>query len=336
MLQRLCNRQVCVVQLDVFADQRDLDMVAARGDALEHRDPVAHIALGRADGQLAAHNIGQVALLEHHRRLIQHGKGAVLNNAVRLHGAEHGDLALDVVIHRLVDAGDDDVRGNTQAAQLLDRVLSGLGLRLVRAGDVRDQGHVDKQAVAAADLGRHLADGFEEGLGFNVARGAADLGDDHVCRSLFADRVDERLDLVGDVRDDLHGFAQVFTRALLVEHVPVHLARGQVGELVQILVDEALVVAEVEVGLRAVVGHVYLAVLERAHRAGVNIDIGVELLRRHLEAAALEQAAERCSRNALAQTGDHATGHENVLCHISISPLNTVVAAPVMNTVSSV
>ena len=67
-----------------------------------------------------------------------------------------------------------------------------------------------KQAVAAADLGGHLADGLQEGLGFDIAGRAADLGDDHVGLGLFADRVDERLDLVGDMRDDLHGFAQVF------------------------------------------------------------------------------------------------------------------------------
>ena len=195
---------------------------------------------------------------------------------------------------------------------------------------------MDKQAVAAADLGRHLTDGFEEGLGLDIARGAADLGDDHVRRGLFADRVDEGLDLVGDMRDDLYGLAQVFACALLVEHVPVYLAGGQVGELVQVLVDEAFVVAEVEVGLRAVVGDVYLAVLERAHRAWINIDVGIELLRGDLEAAAFQQTAEGRGGDALAQTGDYAAGHENVLCHISISPLNTVVAAPVMNTVSSV
>ena len=138
------------------------------------------------------------------------------------------------------------------------------------------------------------------------------------------------------MRDDLYGLAQVFARALLVEHVPVDFACGQVGEFVQVLVDEALVVAEIEVGLRAVVGDVNLAVLERAHRARVHVDVGVKLLRGYLEAAAFQQAAEGCGSDALAQTGDYAAGHEDVLCHISISPLNTVVAAPVMNTVWSV
>ena len=277
-----------------------------------------------------------MALLEHHGRLIEHGQRAVFDNTVGLHGAEHGDFALDFVGHGLVDARNDDVRGNTQPAQLLDRVLGGFALRLVRAGDERHKRNVDKQAVAAANLGRNLTDSLEERLGLDITGRAADLGDDDIRRGLFADRIDERLDLVGDMRDNLHGFAQILARSLLVEHIPVYLTSGQVGEFVQILVDKALIVTEVEVGFRAVVGDVYFAVLERTHRAGVYIDIRVELLRGNLKAAALEQATERGGRDALAQTGDDAAGYKDVFCHNSISPLNTVVAAPVMNTVWSV
>ena len=36
--------------------------------------------------------------------------------------------------------------------------------------------------LLAADLGRYLADGLEEGLRLDVAGGAADLGDDDVSR----------------------------------------------------------------------------------------------------------------------------------------------------------
>jgi hypothetical protein len=49
--------------------------------------------------------------------------------------------------------------------------------------------------------------------------------------------------------------------------------------------DEALVVPEVEVGLGAVVGDEHLAVLERAHRARVDVDVRVELDERDPEAA---------------------------------------------------
>ena len=43
-------------------------------------------------------------------------------------------------------------------------------------------------------------------------------------------------------------------------------------------VGEALVVAEVEIGLGAVVGDEHFAVLEGAHRARVHVEVGVHLL----------------------------------------------------------
>ena len=66
-------------------------------------------------------------------------------------------------------------------------------------------------------------------------------------------------------------------------------------------VGEALVVAQVEIGFGAVVGDEDLAVLERAHGAGIDIQIGIELLQRHFEPAAFEQAADAGRRDALSQ-----------------------------------
>ena len=76
---------------------------------------------------------------------------------------------------------------------------------------------------------------------------------------------------------------------------------------------EPLVVSEVEVGLGAVVGDEHLAVLERAHRARVDVDVGVELLQGDLEPAALEDAADGCGGKSLAQRRHDAAGDEDVL-----------------------
>ena len=65
--------------------------------------------------------------------------------------------------------------------------------------------------------------------------------------------------------------------ALFADDFRVNAAGGAVVELGGAHIDEALVVAEVKVGFRAVVGDEYLAVLERAHRPRINIDIRIEL-----------------------------------------------------------
>ena len=220
---------------------------------------------------------------------------------------------LDVVGQGRVHAGDDDVGRDAHALQFLDRMLGGLGLELAGAGDVRHEGDVDKAAVAPARLHRDLADRLDEGLAFDVADGAADLGDDDVRAALLADAVDEGLDLARDVRDDLHRLAEIFAVALLVEHVPVHFARREVGELVQVFVDEALVVAQVEVGLGAVVGDEHFAVLVRAHRARIDVDVRIQLLRGDFIAARLQEPAQARRRDALAEPGHDAARDEYVL-----------------------
>jgi hypothetical protein len=82
---------------------------------------------------------------------------------------------------------------------------------------------------------------------------------------------------------------------------------------VQVLVREALVVAEVEVGLGTVVEHEHLAVLERVHRAGIDVDVRVELLQRDAETAGLEESTEGRGGDPLAEARGNPTGHEDEL-----------------------
>ena len=73
---------------------------------------------------------------------------------------------------------------------------------------------------------------------------------------------DPLLDLVGDVRDHLDRAAEVVAAALAADHRVVDGAGRDVRGARGVLVGEALVVAEVEVGLGAVLGDEHLAVLE--------------------------------------------------------------------------
>ena len=81
----------------------------------------------------------------------------------------------------------------------------------------------------------------------------------------------------------------------------------------QVAVEEPLVVADVEVGLGAVLGDEHLTVLERVHGARVDVEVGIELLHRHLQAACGEQLAEAAGGEALAEGGRHATADEEML-----------------------
>jgi hypothetical protein len=79
------------------------------------------------------------------------------------------------------------------------------------------------------------------------------------------------------VRNHLHRLAQIVAAPLFLDHRLVDLAGGEVVDLAHLGADEALVMAQVQVGLGAVLGHEHLAVLERRHGAGIDVDVGIEL-----------------------------------------------------------
>ncbi len=177
--------------------------------------------------------------------------------------------------------------------------------------DVGHEREVDEHAAAPADVHGELPDRLEEGQRLDVADGAADLGDHEVHVARLRDQRDPLLDLVGDVRNDLHGAAEVIAAALAADDGVVDAAGGDVGGAGGVRVREALVVAEVEVGLRAILGDEHLAVLVWRHRAGVDVDVGVELLQPHGEAARDEQTTDRGCCDALPERGDDAAGDED-------------------------
>ena len=147
--------------------------------------------------------------------------------------------------------------------------------------------------MVAADVLADLAGGLEERLRLDVANGAADLGDDDVRRVLALGRKPHAaLDLIGDVRDDLDGVAEVLAAALLGDHGGVDLAGGHVRGALEVFVEEALVVSDVEVGLGAVVCDEDLAVLEGVHRARIHVQVGIELLHSYRQTACPQEVAE--------------------------------------------
>ena len=102
----------------------------------------------------------------------------------------------------------------------------------------------------------------------------------------------EFLDRVGDVRDDLDGRAEIVAAPLLGDDVAVDAAGGDVVRLARRYAGEALVMAKIEVGLGAVVGHEDFAVLIRRHRPRIDVQIGIEFPDSDLVATRLEERPE--------------------------------------------
>src|SRR3972149_8743427 len=115
--------------------------------------------------------------------------------------------------------------------------------------------------------------------------------------------------------DGLDRAAQEVTSSLLLDDRLVHLPRRHGAGAGQLYVGEALVVAEVQVRLITVAGDKALPVLVWRHRAGVDVEVGVELLDGDGDAATLQDAADGRRSYAFANGANDSACYEYVFRH---------------------
>ena len=287
--------------LGVLADQGDRNLVLGVAEPVQDFMPLLQIGRPGLDAEPPQDDVIDPVRLQRQWHLVDREiLVALLDHGVERHVAEQGDLLPVGDVDRPLGAADEDVGLNADLAEEPDGVLRRLGLQFARRLEVGHEREVDEDAVLAAHLQRNLPDRLEEGEALDVAHGAADLGDGDV--GLTVGEVSHHLlDLVGDVRNHLHGLAEKLSPPLLVDHGEVDLAGGVVALPRELGGGEPLVVTEVEVGLAPVVEHIHLAVLVRAHRARVDVDVRIEFLHPHPQAAGFEEHAHRGAREPLPQ-----------------------------------
>ena len=299
VLEGLAHGLVGVLVVDVLADDGDGHFVQRIERGVYRGFPLGQVGgLRVVDAELAQDDLVQALPVQAHRDAVQHIHVRHADDGALGHVGEQRDLATLGIGDRLLGAAQQHVGLDADGAQFLHRVLGGLGLQLAGGGHVRHQRQVHEERLLGAAFGADLADRFQERQRLDVAHRAADLHQRHV--EAFGGLVDAAADLVGDVRDHLHRGAQVVAAALLADHVLVDPAGGDGVLAAQARAHEALVVAQVQVGLGAVVGDVHLAVLERAHGARVDVDVGVQLHHRDLQATCFEDGRKRSGGDALA------------------------------------
>ncbi len=304
MAQRLVERFVAVGQIDVFADHGDAHRALRVLQRVHQLVPALQPRRRGVEAQLVADQAVEPLLVQQARHLVDAGHVGQRDHAPQRHVGKEADFFALVVGDGAVGAAQQGVGLDADFAHFLHRVLGRLGFELARRRDPRHVAQMHEGALVRPQAQTHLAHRLQEGQRFDVAHGAADFDDRHLhrlLRTITGAAFDELLDFVGDVRNHLHRFAEVVAAALFFEHAFVDLAGGEVVGALHAGFDEALVVAEVEVGFGPVVGDEHLAVLKRAHGAGIDVEVGVELDQGDVEAARFEQRRQRSGRDALAK-----------------------------------
>ena len=177
-----------------------------------------------------------------------------------------------------------------------------------------------QQALAARAFVDELADGFEKRQPFDIANGAADFTQHEI--NLVLTDAQELFDFIGDMRDHLNGFAQIIAAPFFLQHGRINPARRHAVGFARRHAGEPFVMAKVQIGFGAIIGHKHLAMFKRRHGAGIDVQIGVEFAQPHRIAPRLQQRPQCGRGEPLAKRGYNAASDENIACHRLASPVN--------------
>ena len=176
---------------------------------------------------------------------------------------------------------------DTEALQLLYRVLGWLCLELACSREIRYICKVYAYCTTT-ELPLQLADSLEEWKTLDVTYSTTDLGNHKVELLLSATALHLALDLVCDVRDNLHCLAKILTTTLLLNNLAVDAACCEGVPTCSLDICETLVVTEVEIGLVTIDCYITLTVLLWVKSTRRNVDIWVEFLDCNLVSSRLQ------------------------------------------------
>jgi hypothetical protein len=285
----------------VFAHDRDLDLFFGTDDAFDEFSPIRQVRRFGFDAEQLTNELVEAFLMEHEGHFINRMfHVARFDDGTRRDAAKHGKFFAELLIERMFGPAKQDLGLETDLAQLGDALLGGLRLQFPRRLNIRDESDVNVDDIFRADFEDELADRFQKRQTLDVAGGAADFGDDDIGFAFIGNLANAILDFVGDVRNDLHGFAEIIAAPLFQDDAFVDLAAGEVVMPAEDAIGETLVVPEIEISFGAVVQNVNFSMLEGVHRARIDVQIGIELLKDDPQPAQFEQGAKGGSGQAFA------------------------------------
>ena len=312
-------RLVGVAYRNILADERDAASLLGLGRLPDESVPDGVLHRPDVEVELPQDLLVQPLLAQLPRHCIYRVCDVLLlDDALALHVAEHRELLHVLLRYRHLRAADENVGDDADVAEHSDGMLRRLCLELSRRLEVWNERKMHEAGVLRPLLEAELPRRLKKRQRLYVARDSSDFAENNVGQiplakaAARARKANRRFYLVSYVRHYLHRSAEVAARTLAREDCGVDAARGEIARLCARNVRKALVVAEVEVGLRAVVRHEDFAVLIWRHRPWIDIEIRVELLHEDLVSAALEEQRQRRGGYSLSKGAHYPAGDEDV------------------------
>ena len=298
--------------MGVLAHQGDRDLFLRVSQVLEERPPFPQVLSLRTKPEGLHRILRETLAVEEQGDVVDRRRIGRADHAFHGDVGEERDLLLDVRFERVFTPGDDHVGLDPRRSEFSDALLRRLRFLLADGTHDGHKGRVHEQDILLPDLLAELADRFEEGHPLDVSDRPTNLDEDDVGVFLLPDLAEQGLDLIRDVRDDLHGLSEVVASTLFLNDRPVDLPRRDVVIPGQIHIEEPLVIPEVQVDLRPVVEDEHLPVLVRVHRTGVHVQVGIDLDRTDLQSLRLQEDANGRSADALPEARQNATRDDDI------------------------
>ena len=137
VLQRFDDGEVRVGEVDVLADETDVDFLVGRAHTVDERTPFGEVGFVLVEVQDATDVPVEPLVVQHERDLVEDLGVDRGDDPLGGHVAQLRDLLLEAGRDRPVAAADDRVGLDAPAAQLGDGVLGRLGLLFAGRPDVR-------------------------------------------------------------------------------------------------------------------------------------------------------------------------------------------------------
>ena len=286
MNQRFNQGLICILENGVLTNDCDSDFTLWVKQRMNDGFPTRQIrSWSTCDAKRIQNLLIQTFFMVGQRHFVDALCIVCRDNSFLANVTELGQLATLILRDLAITANHENVWLNTDGAQLFYRVLGWLGFHFTSTCNVRQQCQVDVNSLSAWQIVAKLTDSFKEWQTFNITNGTADLAEYEIIA--FITVQNEVLDRVSHMRNHLHGTTQVITTAFFRDNVLINATSGNVILLVCRTASETLVVTKVQVSFSAIVGHITLTMLVRAHGTWINVQIRVELTKSHLVSARL-------------------------------------------------
>ena len=168
-------------------------------------------------------------------------------------------------------------------------MLGRLGFYFLCASDIWHQCQMNVQTVFSPDVKRKLPYRFKEREPFYISYGSAEFYNNNIQIFPSGNSFYKSLNLVSNMGHHLNRLAQIITSALFANYRVINPSRSEIIFFPYSQRCETFIMSKVQIRLSSIIGNIDLTVLEWAHCARIDIEVGIYFLNGDFQAPTFQE-----------------------------------------------